>query len=295
MRNNCVIRFCEGTGLSAEASEDLKTGYRKILDDPFALAVWKRQIAAVGRGKPFDGRTLLERVGSLGERTGLHPEKLDLLFLIALLPKLGRMYEANDIPLTFLEAYSLNLRNAAESSFRRRSWCGTDIAWWFMDYYKLKLFTIGRLQFRKRRFKRDFETPNGSFHAGEYYLDVHIPGGEPLREDLCRDAYRRAAAFYRAHDGLEKIVFGCYSWLLSPVLRELLPAGSNILTFAGAYGLAAAEPQPGNPWTVFLFGHADPSRPEDFPEDSSLQRSVKRLLLEGREFPVGFGLMPFEE
>ena len=98
----------------------------------------------------------------------------------------------------------------------------------------------------------------------------------------------------KVNDGLEKIVFGCHSWLLSPVLRELLPAGSNILTFAGAYGLAAAEPQPGNPWTVFLFGHADPSRPEDFPEDSSLQRSVKRLLLEGREFPVGFGLMPFD-
>ncbi|MBQ4291055.1 MAG: hypothetical protein II719_07640, partial [Clostridia bacterium] len=258
MRKTNIVLFCEKTGLSVQAASCLESSYRAVLSDEGALAIWKSQIARVRPDRKFDHLAVLDRIGSLEELCGVPKNTLHLLFLIALLPGLRARYEKERIPSEYLHAYAMNLAYIAEKSLEKTGMCGTDIAWWFMDYYRLKLFTIGRLQFRKRRLRRDFETEKLHFRTGDEYLDVHIPSDGPLSESGCRDAYRRAARFFRDRYGMERIVFGCHSWLLSPVLRDMLPPSSNILTFANEYELVFSEVQKGNPWTVFLFGSVDP-------------------------------------
>jgi hypothetical protein len=71
----------------------------------------------------------------------------------------------------------------------------------------------------------------------------------------------------------------CDSWLLSPVLRELLPERSNILLFQSAFDIVEvdADDRSSLRW---VFGRDD-IPPAELAEGTSLQRGIKMLLLNG--------------
>ena len=76
----------------------------------------------------------------------------------------------------------------------------------------------------------------------------------------------------------------CGSWLLSPALSGLLPAGSRILRFQTAFDLTETDPESTDA-VEWVFGVASGQReglrPEKLPEDTSLRRRMKALLLSG--------------
>ena len=81
----------------------------------------------------------------------------------------------------------------------------------------------------------------------------------------------------------------CHSWLLSPLLKDMLPPTSNILRFQEMFDIAPDE-KPSN--DVLLWVFKNPKLPkEDLPEDSSLQRKLKRFLLAGNQFLAGKGYL----
>jgi hypothetical protein len=168
---------------------------------------------------------------------------------------------------------------------------GLRIAWWFMDFFKLKLFSIGRLQFKRRKLRKTM----GGYAEGSYYIDVHIPGGAPLTPALCAASYAEAAAFFRARYGMEHILFGCHSWLLSPELRMILPENSNILAFARDYTILQTNIDPTSNAVSFIFHVSGvPADLETLPEETSLQKALKTHLQGGKTINTAFGILEYQ-
>lgn len=83
---------------------------------------------------------------------------------------------------------------------------------------------IGRLQFELTR-----STLGRDDASEEYVLSVHIPETGPLRPADCDEAFERAVEYFASHypeyGPIRHLV--CHSWLLDPVLCDLVP-GSNV-------------------------------------------------------------------
>ena len=103
--------------------------------------------------------------------------------------------------------------------------------------------------------------------------------------DAVQASYREAYRFYR---GMTRL-FTCHSWLLSPVLREILPESANIVRFGLDYGEVRFDPDDRQcEERVFGFGRVT----DDFasyPQDTSLRRAVRERLLAGGKMGAGAG------
>lgn len=135
------------------------------------------------------------------------------------------------------------------------------------------------------------------FVSGDTAIKVHIPVGGPLTPALCEESYARARAmlplWYPEHH-FTCFLIGC--WMLSPVLEEILPPASNILSFARPF---LRYPIQSNARDAFLyvFGIHAPSPQTiafaDLPEDGTLKRGVKQKALEGKFIHQVGGFLPF--
>ena len=282
--------LCTQYRFNPEAVLFLDSAYQQLANHNEAFAVFCRQIQLCEEELLFEHESVFAALHELQASCSLHPHTIDLLYLIRLLPLLEKRYKENGIPLRYYENFVYLLRKAAENSLSTCGFCSISTGWWLIDYYKMKLYSIGRLQFKRRKFKR----PMGWFQPGQYYIDVHIPGGSPLTYESCRRAYDEAASFFQRKYGMEEIVFCCHSWLLSPDLDEFLPPHSNILAFAHDYTILETTVDPNSHAAVFVFGVSSmPDNIDELPGDTSLRRAFKERLKAGKTINVAFGAMTY--
>lgn len=285
--------LCEQYGFHPDAVAFLDAAYRKLEGEAEAFAVFQEQVEQYRQNYLFEHKPVFAALHALEETTGIHRDTIDLMYMIRLLPILQELYKREGLDEDMFYGF---VGNVKESQGGGKNFYGTSVAWWFIDFYKLKLFTIGRLQFRRRRLMEDVRCGDLLFAQDTYYLDVHIPGGGPLLPELCQDAYARAAEFFRKRNDMQTVVFSCYSWLLSPDLDEMLPPHSNILAFAHQYTLSEAVPDEKYSHLTFAFGVQEV--PEDLsalPEDTSLRRKLKAWLLAGNCLRLGKGFFLYSK
>ena len=159
---------------------------------------------------------------------------------------------------------------------------------WYVRLYHARIFRLGRLEFEKATADRDFTCSGGHIEKGEKVIGVHIPEGGPLLPAECDDSFGRAEAFF----GPEYEVYTCDSWLTSPALRDLLEPGSNIRAFQDRFEVVdVTYPFPLAEQRVWGVVQEDKSL---YPEHTSLQRNLKRFLLEGGRVGMGLGVMTRE-
>ncbi len=125
---------------------------------------------------------------------------------------------------------------------------------------------------------------------GDTILDLHIPRGQSLTTQECRDSFIQAFDFFHRLWPEQTItaVF-CHTWFFTPQLQTLLPPTSSIVQFQREFYL---YPHPGGPsflWS-FVFGEKYPT-PATAPRDTSLRRAVLDWLAEGKELFDLPGLM----
>ncbi len=158
---------------------------------------------------------------------------------------------------------------------------------WLSKHLKLELFRLGRLQFEPILFPPMLV---GTINPPqeETVLNVHIPKGSPLKEQVIADSYGQAMENW----GLKRVVFVCHSWLISPVLKELLPPTSNILIFQKDYELVMEDLE-NRQAEERIFGYISDDT-DSYPEDTGLQKSAKAWLKSGKKIPVGWGLFRYK-
>jgi hypothetical protein len=114
-----------------------------------------------------------------------------------------------------------------------------------------------------------------ALRRGDSVLDVHIPEGEKLTHELCRDSYGQAVRFAQDHFPEKTFrAFVCSSWLLSPQWPELLSPDSNIVRFLSDYYIIPVKSDESQTLErVFGFGTTLADLPRA-PRDTRLQRIV---------------------
>ena len=286
-----IQAFCETYGFDPAAASHFAAQYQILKSHADAYGVFCRQLEACQGDRGFDHGPVFENLHGLQETTGIHPYTIDMLYLLCLLPDLEEQYGREGIPTRFFHSFVENLKQAACNCQKIHGVWGTDIAWWLIDFFKLKLFSIGRLQFKRRKLRKAM----GGYAEGSYYIDVHIPGGAPLTPALCAASYAEAAAFFRGRYGMEHILFGCHSWLLSPELRTILPENSNILAFARDYTILQTRMDPTSSAVSFIFHvPGGPADLETLPEETSLQKALKTHLQGGKTINTAFGILEYQ-
>ena len=125
----------------------------------------------------------------------------------------------------------------------------------------------------------------------DWMAALHIPRGADLSEDSMTRGFQNAMAkTLKYYSDLSPKFVHCSTWLLDPKLEELLGPNSNITRFINRF-IKYPIPSGGKE----LFGSAFPSSfksYEELPENTSLQRKVKALYLNGEFIHAHAGFVP---
>ena len=170
---------------------------------------------------------------------------------------------------------------------------GTFVATWYRHFFAIRLVAFGRLQFEEKPFGRVATIKGVVMDENTPVLSVHIPTtGTPLDRASFSESYNRAIKFFKdRYFGGEYAKFICSSWLLSPQHKEMLKPDSNILDFASDFELihVSYNEDYKGAWRIFDRS-IDMNDLASLPEDNSLRRGYKKLMLEGKKTASGFGV-----
>lgn len=157
---------------------------------------------------------------------------------------------------------------------------------WLIHHYTGDLFRLGRLQFR-------LEKPLAGVPA-ELAIETHIPQGEPLDTEACLASFRQAADFFaRYFPEHTPTCFMCDSWLLCPDLPHVAAEDSNIVRFMRLWTPVPFPADNSAQAIERIFGFGFPAeRLADAPEQTGLQKRVKRYLLGGGTLNMAAGYRP---
>ena len=146
------------------------------------------------------------------------------------------------------------------------------------EYIAFPVSRGGRAEGKPRSYPKDrYKIVIGK---GDYVLSVHIPVEGELSLEATRESYKRAnEVFGRFYPELDFKGFCCYSWMMSPELSLYMKPESRVLGFASQYERFPIHTE-GEDVLNFVF-YLKFKTYEDLAEDTSLQRKLKRLYLDG--------------
>lgn len=153
---------------------------------------------------------------------------------------------------------------------------GFDREWWTPRQISMEEFRLGELEFEVENWK------------GETVISVHIPSDAKITRENCLESYHQAKEFFSGHyPELEYKYFICDSWMLSPGLKEVLPPESRILQFQQDYTIEEWNKDDSS-YMGWVFKNTKLTF-EEMPEETSLQRNIKRFIKGGGLIGSAFG------
>jgi len=160
--------------------------------------------------------------------------------------------------------------------FRATGAYAFDRGFWTTRQINARLFRIGELEYELR------EDENSRA------ISLHIPSDTRMTPDLLNKSVAEARAFLaRYFPDWADLPMTCHTWLLSPALKSMLPENSNILRFQRAFDISEVNPDTDGAitWVFNLTGRQKaelhPEALSNLPEDTTLQRRMKALLMAG--------------
>lgn len=288
-----IKAFCREYDYPQEVCAALLQACQTISADENASALlernrqllWQEQFTGIG-----DDLVLLNQIA---EMTGIHPYTIHLLFYVLCAEETKQRYIQRGISLDIYRSSMLAMKWKMQKTHKLYGVWGSGWAAWFRPFFLLQRFGIGRLEFELSPSLVDYSNGGHSVRKGDTVVNVHIPAAGALNHSLVLESYHQAAQFFRENflDGV--VPFQCGSWLLYPPVLAMVPQG-NLWAFSQDYDIVLTEdvsPEDDR-WRVF---HVPESVPvEAYPEETTLQRRLKRWLLEGNAMGSGLGMFFYD-
>lgn len=213
----------------------------------------------------------------------------DLLFCLLLCEKLEALYRKKGLSnALFIETMQDLRYKAIECKLVKHKW-GLFVTPWYGSFFKLKLFSLGRLQFEVYTFLADYNHKDVHLKAGQPCLNVHIPrNGEPLDINECKKSIARAKKFFKPYFK-KYILFSCDSWFLFNKTLEFVGKDSNIYKFSKFFKIIKMIPvkdQSEEMWRLF---DDDTSNLDKLKADTSLRKKYLKYLKQGGKIGLGLG------
>jgi len=160
---------------------------------------------------------------------------------------------------------------------------------WLKRHMSANLFKLGRLQFAMAESFCD--VPKYNIKSGDPVMEVHIPAGEKLDPAECEKSIAMAKEFFaKYYPEFKYKYFTCHSWLLDPVLGEMLPEDSNILAFARMFDVVEEEDSMAILRYVFRWD-TDVSNVKNAVTCGSFSEKVKSRAVKGGRFHESLGVI----
>ena len=153
---------------------------------------------------------------------------------------------------------------------------GFDRWWWTPRQLGLKLFRLGTLEYELT--KTD----------GETAVSIHIPSDADLSQRAVDLSLAEMRRFFERYAGGIKEYY-CRSWLLSPALARVLPSQSKIICFAKRFRIKEII-EDDESYKIWVYRNSD-LLPEEFPENTTLQRNLKPYVLSGGKVGEAYGIL----
>lgn len=192
------------------------------------------------------------------------------------------LYDARGIPERIYYDTFQDIAVWMENCVRAYGEVGIEQYDWLWRHVKGRLFRLGRLQYEVVKGAEEPELNGKKLRQDEIVLNLHIPQGEPLDLEQCKESLREAAGFF---ENFSEIT--CHSWLLSPALRQLLPEESNIIKFQSLFSVYGIDRE-SREAEERIFGRLC-ENPLDYPENTSLGKAMKKYLLAGGKPGSAYG------
>lgn len=152
---------------------------------------------------------------------------------------------------------------------------------WYEDFFKLKTFSLGRLQFQL--VDNCYDIPG---YSKDYkMIAVHVPrSGEKLDPDKVDESIKRAKIFFKEKFGINEPVFVVHSWLLWSGNEKFISSESNIIKFAKRFTIIKTDltTDYSDLWRIF---DRKIDRVKFLSEETSLTKGYKELIKKHK--PVG--------
>lgn len=148
---------------------------------------------------------------------------------------------------------------------------------WAGYFINTKLIEVGRLQYEKK----------------ENYVKIHIPSGDKLEIEKVLKSIKKSKEEIEKYFDLKSPEYRCNSWLLSNQINAIIDSNSNIGKFYNLF-----EVQDGTDAKKdilnFVFNIQECDNYNNLLEDTSLQKLLKKQLIENRSIKIGCGKLKNE-
>lgn len=169
---------------------------------------------------------------------------------------------------------------------------GFDRAFWTYRQLSGVLFRIGTLEYELcKNEESDVLYQNEVLISkGEKYIYVHIPSDADLKKEASLSSIEDAKSYLkRFFKDFSDCKFFTETWLLSPSLNQLLNSSSKILQFQNLFNICSVSPERED-YIEWVFKTVE-KNPQNWKEETSLQRSMKKFILEGGKVGVASGVL----
>ena len=166
---------------------------------------------------------------------------------------------------------------------------------WLTNHLNLRLFRLERLQFEFSSYEEYPELEKlcdlpQSLKKGDPALSVHIPQGEKLDFEACENSYKKVKQFFpEFYPDFHFKCCVCHSWLLSPLLKDILPESSNIIKFQNKFKILYLDKE-SDQYKERIFGRSFESM-KVYPTDTSLQKATVKYIENGGKLGGGYGVI----
>ncbi len=232
---------------------------------------------------------IFKRTRKISEITGVHDYTVELLVFMCMTKHLKAVYSERGLDLQIFKDSVLDLKWKLEECKAVKGICGSFVSPWFCGFFNLTRFALGRLQFEIITTWQDYEKNGVKLERDKSrVINVHIPRtGTPLDKESCDKAYAQAREFFKEQVG-ENCPFVCYSWLLYPENKNILPPHTNTYRFMSEYDIIGWEINNGDDlWRLF---DTEEKNPDRLPADTSMRRCYIKHLKNGGRVGCGFGV-----
>ncbi len=143
---------------------------------------------------------------------------------------------------------------------------GFDRAWWTYRQLSLVLFRVGELEY--------------GFRDDQQEIHIHVSSDAMIDLESCRSSHDSMVDFVHTHfPDKADYEYTLNSWLLSPALDNLLDPNSRILRLKNCFKIVHWDKE-NTEFLQWVYGRIDIPY-ESLPEKTSLQKNLKRYLLNG--------------
>ena len=281
-------------------SEDAIAALREageLLEGSGVVAKMKEALAAFYR-TDFDFKTIYPYVKEASEKSGANEYTLWGLFLLMAAEPAEKTYEIRGISKkVFLDTFEDLWYKMIECKNTKGVW-GNFVFWWYPIFYRLTIYKLGRLEYELHPYpgKEPYIWSDGErtieVKPGDKVCSIHIPFSKEPFDEAARLASYQAAQDFFGPD--RQFIAFCDSWLLYPPMKSAWPEGGSTLSFNGDFDIIdSSEGDNSKPtWRIFFAAAEGPV--EDLPEDTRMQRGLKKYYLSGGKNGEGFGVIIFD-